>query len=655
MATNLVSPLGRFVGRAPVIEAIEQAFASGTRLVTLVGPPGMGKTRLAMRYADVRGAPLLTAGGVWFCDLTEARDVAELCAIVARVLGLRLGTQVDRETMVGEVAEALARAGSLLIIFDNFEQLARAAARTVEQWCAMAPEARMLVTSRARLTVTGEVAIELVPLEIDQGVMLFEERARAAGGWDEARPGLDVEVAALVRALDGIPLAIELAAARSRVLAPAELLARLAERSGSLLGGARELSSRHTTLRAAIDWSWSMLSESERSALIQCSVFAGDFSLEAAERVIELGPGAQAVLDVVAALRDQSLLRSTTSAVRGTRFSLYVSIREYAAERAAQITMDEAASLAERHRRYYLEATRGPAEAYVRYGDGRSRALLAAEKDNLLAIQRALRAKGTLTPSEASDLARVIVHLETTVETETPFDELVAMYTAGIEAAALAGEEHLRGRLLVARGNAFGLRGETAECLADLELAARIGRARSDGVLEAEAQLMAGIRYRQQGRFEDAWATGERAAALLQGRGHPRAEGMNFAIMGLLLCELGRTEKSRHYNLRARAIFKAADDRWSEGLAIANLAQRPPTDTSKLSNASAPPAIGGTKAAISVTARRSSRSGETCRRRARPTRPRSRCSCIFACVIRRRSSAAGSAPSKRPRGTRGRP
>ena len=453
----------------------------------------------------------------------------------------------------------------------------------------MAPDARFLVTSRERLGVTGEAVIELVPLAqpapdehdvaqllASEAVAFFEERARAAGGWNDADPALAGEVAALVRALDGIPLAIELAAARSRVLAPSALRLRLADRSGVLLDGARELSSRHATLRAAIDWSWSMLGEPERAALVQCSIFAGEFSLEAAERVIDLGdvPGAPPVLDVVVALRDKSLVRSVTgTGANGTRFSLYVSIREYAAERAAATPLAARSDLALRHRRYYLEHTRALAEASARDGDTRSRALLAAEKDNLLLVQRALREKATLTPDEASDLARVVLHLEPTIEADLPGEELVAMYAAAIAAARLAGEDDVRGRLLVARGNAFGIRGETAACLADLEAARDLGVATGDRLLEAEACLMAGVRYRQQGRFDDAWAAAQEAAALLEGAGHPRSEGANFAIMGLLLGELGRAEESRHYNLRARAIFHAAGDRWSEGLATANLAQ----------------------------------------------------------------------------------
>ncbi len=587
--TNLVPPLGRFVGRASTVDAIDRKLQSGVRLLTLVGPPGMGKTRLALRYAELRGGPFLGSGGVWFCDLTESHDVGDLCAVVARALGLRLAGQVDREARIAELADAIARAGAPLLVFDNFEQLPNAAARAVEQWCAMAPDARFLVTSRERLGVTGEAVIELLPLALpaagehddaqlraSEAVSLFEERARAAGGWDDSDPALPAEVAALVRELDGIPLAIELAAARSRVLAPAELRRRLAERTGVLLGGARELSSRHATLRAAIDWSWSMLSEAERAALVQCSIFAGEFSLEAAERVIDLGDAvaAPAVLDIVAALRDKSLVRSVTgTGAGGTRFSLYVSIREYAAERAAALPSAVTQALALRHRRYYLDRTRALAEAYARDGDTRSRALLAAEKDNLLLVQRALRRQPNLSREEASDLALVVLHLGPTIEAELAGDELSSMYSAAIAAAQLTGDPAVHGRLLVARSNAAGIRGETAACLADLEAARDLGVATGDRLLEAEARLMAGVRYRQQGRFDDAWTAAQEAAALLQGAGQPRAEGANFAIMGLLLCELGRAEESRRYNLRARAIFHAADDRWSEGLAIANLAQ----------------------------------------------------------------------------------
>lgn len=585
--TNLVAPLGRFVGRGAILDAIDEHIARGDRLLTLVGPGGMGKTRLAMRYGETRGEPYLAGGGVWLCDLAEARDVSDLCAAVARVLGLRMPGELDVGEAEEDVGQALAHAGSVLLVLDNFEQLPPRAARVVERWCAVAADACVIVTSREPLHVPGEIVLELLPLELpsadasdpaellaSEAVILFRQLASAAGG---ARAG-DIadadagDVAALVRKLDGIPLAIELAAARSRVLGPGQLLARL-ESHGHLVTTRDRSGGRHSTLRAAIDWSWNMLTAAERSALAQCALFSGDFAIEAAEEIVDLAAieGAPAVIDVIAALRDKSLLRSSTSKATGTRLSLYVSIREYAQEHLA--ARADADALFDRYRRYYVEATRAPAEAFARRGEARARLVLRSEKENLQAIQRTLRGKPALSPSEAEDLARIVLHLQPAVEAESAYEDLLSMIDAGIAAATAANDDGLRGRLLVARGNALGLRGETTTCLEALEAARELGRAIADTPLEAEALVMAGVRYRQQGRFDDAWSAGSEAAAMLAGAGYPRVEGANLAVMGLLLCELGRSDESREYNVRARAVFSDSADRWSEGLTLANLAQ----------------------------------------------------------------------------------
>lgn len=585
--SNLLSPLGAFVGRATLVDAIGEIFSHGGRLVTLLGPGGMGKTRLATRYAELRGHSYLTNGGVWFCDLTEARDVADVCSTVARTLGLRLSAQLDASAMSEHVGQALVDAGSLLVILDNFEQLAPDAARTVEQWCAVAPEARVLVTSRVRLAVAGEVVLELEPLTLpargesdaarlmeSEAVILLRERARAAGGWAETAGIPSADVAALVRALDGIPLALELAAASMRILSPGELLSRLAVRRDLLSVGV-QTSGRHATLRTAIDGSWSLLDDLERSVLAQCAVFAGDFSLDAAEHVIAVAGrehGARSVVDVLAALRDKSLVRSGQHRDAGhTRFSLYLSIREYAAEHLGR--SEDAPAVVERHRRYYVDLTRAWAETFARTGEARSRALLGSEKEQLLAISRALRAAPVLCREEASDLGRVVLHLAPILEAESSSDELSSLLTAGIDAARHAGDLATLGRLLVARGNAFGIRGLAAPCLEALEAARDLGRTTGDRVLEAEALVMSGVRYRQQGHFEEARIAAEEAGRMLDGAGYPRTEGANLAVMGLLLCDLGEAAESRRYNLRARAMFDDADDRWSEALAIANLAQ----------------------------------------------------------------------------------
>ena len=589
--SNLTAPLGAFVGRGTVIDAIADRFARGDRLVTLLGPGGMGKTRLALRYAELHGHSYLADGGVWFCDLTEARDVADVCATVARTLGLRLSAQLDAGAMAEHVGQGLVNAGPLLVIFDNFEQLARGASQTVEHWCAIAPEVRVLVTSRVRLGIAGETALELEPLTLpddgecdaerlikSEAVVLFRERARSAGGWVESAGIPSADVASLVCVLDGIPLALELAAAATRILAPGELLARLRVRSDVLsLGAGARTAGRHATLRAAIDGSWSLLDDVERSVLAQCAAFAGDFSLDAAEQIILIAgasAGAPSTVAVLAALRDKSLIRSEQhGGTRGTRLSLYVSIREYAAEHLGRSA--DAEAVAARHRRYYVDLTRVWAETFARTGEARFRALLESEKEQLLAITRALRATATpsLSHAEAADLGRVVLHLAPILEASSSAGELEALITAGIEAARHAGDVATLGRLLVARGNAFGIRGLAAPCLEDLEAARELGRATQDRPLEAEALVMSGVRYRQQGRFDEARAASEGAALMLQGAGHPRTEGANFAVMGLLLCELGEAAESRRFNLRARALFDDADDRWSAGLAIANLAQ----------------------------------------------------------------------------------
>ena len=301
--TNLSRPLSSFVGRARALADLDRAFDLGARLVTLVGAPGIGKTRLARRWAELSGGRFLGGGGVWFCALTEARDAAFVCDAVARALSMSVPPTSSTEGAMAWIGEALAERGEVLLVLDDCDALARQVGRCAEAWCLRAPEARLLSTSRERLHVGGEHLIELGPLDVaDEALPLFDERARAARG-GEAEPFDDRATRlALVRELDGIPLAIELAAARSRVLSPAQILSRLSQKLELLADPSR---GRHATLRSAIDASWEGLSNVERSALAQCAVFSGGFTIDAAERVLDVG--GESVLEVIASLRDKSL------------------------------------------------------------------------------------------------------------------------------------------------------------------------------------------------------------------------------------------------------------------------------------------------------------------------------------------------------------
>jgi predicted ATPase len=547
---------GRFVGRARSLEAIRTSFEQDhQRIVTIVGPPGMGKTRLALRYAEELTGVLK----VLLCDLTESKNGSDLISHVARALRKPL-LREGGEGAMEHAGNALAEAGPLLLILDNLETIAKDAAPIVEEWCgAIAPEALVLVTSRIKLGIVGERVIELPPLDLEtDAIDLFLERAGGIGGGTSDLTG----VRDLVRALDGIPLAIELAAARSKILGPAQLLARLQAQKKDVLA----------TLRAAIDSSWELLSPAEKSVLKQCSIFHGEhFTFEAVEAIVSSTTrDGEPLLDVVTALHDKSLIRSDANA----RLSMYASIREFAAEKEAA---DPTANLAERHRSYFLELAGAAFARFAKRGDAQSRAALAAQKENLLAITAH---QGGL------DHALVVRYLEPIIAAEKTFEDLIAILDAGLASALGAGAcgagqarppsndaEQIAGHLLIARGNAYGLRAHFATALADLERAREIGRRAQDAALEAEALVMASVRYRHQGRFDDARTAGEEALRLLKDKDEPRVEGAGRAVLGLLFCELGLTEESRRENLRARSIFREAGDRWSEALALSNLGQ----------------------------------------------------------------------------------
>lgn len=314
-----------FVGRQADLQALWQAGQTGARLLTLVGPGGAGKTRLALRH----GWTWLGEhpGGVWFCDLSPARGPDGIVHAVAQGLDLPLGPGDP----VAQVGTALAARGTCLLVLDNFEQVREHAAATLGLWLDQAPAARALVTSRELLGLPGEVAVPLAPLPDDEAVALFLQRAQAAAASGLDQPAEQQAVQRLVQLLDGLPLAVELAAARVRIMPPSQLLARMGERFRLLVSSGGGRPDRQATLRATLDWSWSLLAEPERAALAQWSVFEGGFTLAAAEAVLDLsacGEDTPWALDLLQALVDQSLLRR----MGDERFDMLVSVHAYAAE-----------------------------------------------------------------------------------------------------------------------------------------------------------------------------------------------------------------------------------------------------------------------------------------------------------------------------------
>jgi predicted ATPase/class 3 adenylate cyclase len=356
---NLPVQLTSFVGRGSEIDAVGELL-DRARLVTLTGPGGTGKTRLALQVAAERLSRY--EDGSFFVELAPIRDPALVASAVAAALAVR--EAVDRP-LVETLKEAL-HDRELLLVLDNFEQVLEAAPLVTDLLSA-APRVRVLVTSRAVLHVHGEHEFPVPSLTIPdpahlpqlealsqfEGVALFIERAMAA------RPDFAVTaesapaIAEIIARLDGLPLAIELAAAKAKLLGAEAILGRLGSRLAFLGGGARDLPARQQTLRDAIDWSYMLLPEPERGFLRRLSVFVGGWTPDSAERVCTPSNLGVDAFDGLAALVDQSLIRREESPHGEPRFLMLETIREYSLEHLE--TAMETAELRRRHAMYFLD------------------------------------------------------------------------------------------------------------------------------------------------------------------------------------------------------------------------------------------------------------------------------------------------------------
>ena len=374
---NLPSQATSFVGRAAELAELRSLVPGGSRLVTIAGPGGIGKSRLALQVA----AEALDGTGeeVWLVELAPVAEPELVARTVAAVLQVR---EEPGRLMLDTLVEAVGDR-YLLVVLDNAEHVLGAAAKLADALMRSCPRACLLVTSREPLGVSGERVFRVPSLAVPpadlaapgrlaafESVQLFTERAvmyRRGFALDQANAAA---VAAVCVRLDGIPLAIELAAARLGSLSVSEISSRLDQRFRLLTGGSRTALPRHQTLRALIDWSYDLLNPDERIMADRLSVFAGGWTLAAAEAVTSAGDaGGWQVLDRLAALVDKSLVQAEE--IHGsTRYRLLETVRHYAAERLAGRPGSELDETRTAHRNYYLALVetagvqlRGPDEA----------------------------------------------------------------------------------------------------------------------------------------------------------------------------------------------------------------------------------------------------------------------------------------------------
>jgi predicted ATPase len=393
----LPAALTELIGREAELDAVDALLNKDTvRLVSLIGSGGIGKTRLAVEVANrAEGAdPELE---ITFVDLSSVQDASLVPNAIAEALGV---LDTGDEPVIVKLRTAL-RQRRMLIVIDNFEQVL-AAAPTLISLLSVAPGVKFLVTSRSLLRVTGEHAVEVGPLALPDtvrsldarsamqspSVALFVERARAVKPDFNATPENVGAIAAICVALDGVPLALELAAARIRMLPPAAILARLDRRLSLLSGGARDLPLRQQALRSTIEWSTQLLGVDEKRLLAWLGVFAGGFSLDAVEAVAgdASDPGSD-TMTALGVLVDNSLVRELD---RGDRpyYSMLATVREYALEQLEASRELDAARAA--HARYFLKLAEEVEDDLEGTRQHDVIALLNDDRDNLRAAARYL-------------------------------------------------------------------------------------------------------------------------------------------------------------------------------------------------------------------------------------------------------------------------
>jgi predicted ATPase/class 3 adenylate cyclase len=539
LPNNLPSVVNAFVGRQCELSEVRSLVGSA-RLVTLTGAGGSGKTRLALQVA----AELLdkTADGVWFVDLAPVTDGGRIPAVVAAVLGLPDLCGPDLSEAVFDALDGQ----DTLILFDNCEHLVDAAAKFCEQMIRQCPRVRVLATSREPLGIDGERvyrvpslslpptdAVSAADLARSDAVRLFADRARLHD------PGFSLDehsaalVATLCRRLDGIPLALELAAARLSSMSLRQITERLDQRFRLLTGGSRNAMPRQQTLQATVDWSFGLLTLPEREMLTRLSVFAGGFDLQSAEAICKpANAGTLDVVDQLGSLVDKSLVIADRTP-ESVRYRLLETIRQYSAQELVRTAGDrEMQRVRDRHAAYFLALADAARPALT----GREQAAwlrrLDPEWDNLRAVFLHLDAAG-----QVDDVLRLGVALERFAISRGHADVLTALQSAITKPGVVLNS--LLVEALVVTSRLIGLfrrkdAGELVVGKRHAEQALALARELGDIRLEARALAqLAGASY-----FEHDLAAVQRLA----GQGARLASQIkDMQLLGELLAAFART------------------------------------------------------------------------------------------------------------------
>ena len=586
-AANIPDDQSVFVGRSSEFASLLERVNAGTRLISLVGTGGAGKTRLSRRVVNHFAQQL--AGGAWFVDLSHAEDEDGIVRAVAKALKIHLPVE-DTHTPIQQLGRSLAGRERMLMVLDNFEQLVEHGAATVSQWIATAPNVQFLVTTREALAVEGEVRVALNPLTQDEAVELLKLRAQLAGAdWTDTEQASPV-LRSIVDALDRLPLAIELAAARARMLTPEALRDRLDERFKLLRGSNRDQTDRQATLFNLIDWSWQRLEPWERAALAQMSCFRGGFSMDSAEAIIDVSAWPQApwTLDVIGALIDKSLVH-TQIIDDQPRMFMYVSIRDFAVRRLSEQNLpttgpDIAAATRARHAAYFAAFAPIEASGNARLIDPMARRELHTNFENLLsAAQHGPQPHRTLCAMGALDV----------LMTRGPMGQALTLIESLLGAADIP--DLLMLRLWVMQARTLRTMGRFKDAIEAMNRAAEAAReadvnASNETLLELN-EVAAGMPsdvkttltfeidrrleesrlLRVEGHYVDSQRVLEEALTLCSPTRTPTLQAKVQHALGWLLWTMGKANESISHLRESRAAYRVANQPKEEAMALSAL------------------------------------------------------------------------------------
>ncbi len=515
--TNLPPQTSGFVGREHELAELARVLEDpAARVVTITGGAGVGKTRLAVRAASafVDRIP----GGVWFADLAEERGAEG----IARAVAEGLGVTVTGAAPVAAVGASIEARGRVLLVLDTFDVHLPDAAATVGAWSARAPDATFLLTSRTLTGLPGERELRLDSLPPAAAVRLFADRAREARPDFELGPENEADVARICSELEGLPLAIELAAARARILKPSEMVRKLGQKFQLLRSVRKDAAPRQQTLTAAIEWSEEQLTPWELSALRQMTVFCGGCTPEAADAVIDLSghPGAPGGAAAARALVARSLL-SARESDQATRFVMSRTLHEHS---LAHLPAEGPEGRKAAESRHAAWCVRFAAYLDSHSGQRESRDLAREEIENFFAVQDRLGGQ----EDRALDVARVIASTRTSLLWHGPLKEGLERMTRARAALGSPEEPETRMRLMLGEARLQKALGRWKEALDVADEAARFGK--SSGATALLSEVLWEVAY-----LAGSFSEYDRSdAALAESEAMARAAGNRVRLMSCL-------------------------------------------------------------------------------------------------------------------------